>query len=159
MTRGRPPKRLADDPDRHIMAIAVAYWALGASRRGGCEIAIASVDGWPVGRNSRRGKGGHGLNLIDWQYVLKEPWCRSATIQGRARGLRQKLKKALKDPTAATWLQEMAELHLLALGHQRGRARDQAEVEAEIMRRAEALGETAYAGEKLRAMAELSSRK
>jgi hypothetical protein len=144
--RGRPPKEFSRAPDRHLMALAVAYWALGASKRGGCEIAVATVEGWPVGRNRQRDKGGHGLNLLDWDYDLKTKWCGAATIAGRARGLRQKIEKALKDSGAAAWLQEMGELFLLAL--RQGAMRDRT-VEDEIKRRAKALGETEFARERL----------
>jgi hypothetical protein len=122
--RGRPPKALSDDADRHVMACAVAFWALGASKRGGCEIAIASMEAWSIGPRRKRGAGGHGLNLLDLEYELKKPWCATASIAGRARGLRQKIKKALKNPAAAAWLQEMSELFLLALHH--GAVRDHA---------------------------------
>lgn len=145
--RGRPPKAFSQDPDRYLMALAVAYWALGASKRGGCEIAVATVEGWPTGRNRKRDKGGHGLNLLDWQYDLKTKWCATASIAGRAGGLRQKIKKALKDSAAAAWLQEMAELFLLAL--RQGASRDRTAVEVEIKRRAKQLGESDFARQRL----------
>jgi hypothetical protein len=155
--RGRPLKAFAHDPDRHLMALAISYWALGASRRGGCEIAVATVEGWPIGRNRKRDKGGHGVNLLDLEYELKRPWCATASIAGRARGLRQKIKKALKDADAAAWLQEMSELFLLALHH--GAVRDHAAGEVEIMRRATALGEAEFARERLLVMHALAGRK
>ena len=117
------------------MALTLAYWALGASKRGGCEIAVATVEGWPSGRNRKRDKGGHKLNLLDWDYDLKTKWCAAASIAGRARGLRQKIKKAIEDSVAAAWLQEMAELFLLAL--RQGAIRDRTAIEVEIKRQAE----------------------
>jgi hypothetical protein len=144
--RGRPPKKFSHDPDRYVMALACAYWALGASRRGGCEIAVASMEGWPIGPRSKRGAGGHGLSLLDLEYELQTEWCGTASIEGRARGLRAKIKKALRDdPGAAAWLREMGDLFLLALNH----GRDRGAGEAEIMRRAQALGETEFARERL----------
>jgi hypothetical protein len=143
--RGRPPKAFAHDPDRYVMACAVAYWALGSSRRGGCEIAVASMEGWPVGPRRKRGAGRHGLSLLDLEYELQTEWCGTASIEGRARGLRAKIKKALRDPGAAAWLQEMGELFLIALRHgaERGAGADQ------IMLRAQALGEADFARERL----------
>jgi hypothetical protein len=153
--RGRPPKAFALDPDRHLMACAVAYWALGSSRRGGCEIAVASMEGWPIGPRRKRGAGGHGLNLLNLEFELRTPWCATASIAGRARGLRQKIKKALKDPSAAAWLQEMGQLFLLALGH--GTVRDPAAAAVEIMRRAKELGETDFARDRLLPLRTLTS--
>jgi hypothetical protein len=144
--RGRPPKTFTHDADRYVMALAVAFWALGASRRGCCEIAVAATEGWPIGPNpKKRDKGGHGLNLLDLVYDLKTPWFLTASIAGRAGGLRRKIKKALKDPEAAAWLQEMGELFLIALRHgaERGAGAD------EIMRRATTLGEADFARERL----------
>jgi hypothetical protein len=143
--RGRRPKTFTQDSDRYVMALAVAYWALGSSQRGGCEIAVASVEGWPVGPRGGRDKGGHGLNLLDLQYELRAPWCGTASITGRARGLRRKIKKALRDPAAAAWLKEMGDLFLLALHH----GRDRGAGEVEIMQRAQALGEAEFARERL----------
>jgi hypothetical protein len=140
--RGRPPRRFLDDPDRYLMALALAYWALGASQRGACEIAVATVEGKPVVRNRKRGKGGHGLNLLEWEFSLRPGAAR--TIEGRARGLRRKIKQACEDDAAADWLQRMGEMHLLALRwRERRLAADQAA--AEIMRQAEALGEASHA--------------
>jgi hypothetical protein len=139
------------------MALAVAYWALGASKRGGCEIAVASVEGWPNGRNRKRDKGGHGLNLLDWEYDLKTKWCATASIAGRARGLRQKIKKALKNSAAAAWLQEMGDLFLLAL--RQGAMRDRTAVEVEIKRRAKELGEIDFAREHLLPLHSLTAQK
>ncbi len=153
MKRGRPPKIFAEDPERHLMAIAVAFWSLGASKRGGCEIAVASVEGWPVGQNTARDKGGHGLNLLEWRFELKLPHSFTATIVGRARDLRKKIKKSLRDPAAAAWLQEMAKIHLLAWG-QLGAPQQHLALEAEIMRRAEALGEADYGRARLLTMAD-----
>jgi hypothetical protein len=143
--RGRPPKAFAHDPDRHLMACAIAYWALGASQRGGCEIAIATMEGWPIGPRRKRGSGGHGLSLLDLEYELKTLWCGTASIEGRGRGLRRKIKKALRDPAAAAWLKEMGDLFLLALHH----GRDRGAGEVEIMQRAQALGEAEFARERL----------
>ena len=96
--RGRPPKAFAHDPDRHVMACAIAFWALGASRRGGCEIAIACIEGLPIGPRRKRGAGGHGLSMLDLEYELQTEWCGTASIEGRARGLRRKIKKAAQGP-------------------------------------------------------------
>ena len=124
---GATTKAFSHDPDRYVMALAIAYWALGASRRGGCEIAVASIEGWPIGPRRERDNGGHGLSLLDLEYELQTAWCGTASIEGRARGLRAKIKKALRDdPGAAAWLREMGDLFLLALNHGRDRGAGEA---------------------------------
>lgn len=150
---GRPKIEFLQDPDRHLMAMALAYKALGMSLRGGCEAAVATTEGLPVELNLNRGRGGHGMNLIDWKYELKRRPGAAATIEGRARGLRQKLKTQLKNAEAVRWLFPMSNMVLLAL--QRAALTDVTAVEQEIMRLAQLLGEIKYARDKLLPLARL----
>ena len=106
---------------------------------------------------SQARQGRAGLNLLDWDYDLKTKWCAAASIAGRARGLRQKIKKAIKDSVAAAWLQEMAELFLLAL--RQGAIRDRTAIEVEIKRRAKQLGEIDFARERLLPLHSLTAQK
>jgi hypothetical protein len=145
MPRGRRKLEFRADPDRHLLALAFAYRWLGMSLRGGCEAAVATTEGLPVGPNLKRGRGGHGLNLLDWRFELK---CRpgaAVTIEGRARGLRQKIKKWQRDPEAMRWLATMQRAVLLAL---QTWVPDPTAADAEITRLTREAGEAGY-GQKL----------
>lgn len=143
---GRPPKKFLQDRDRYPMALALAYQALGMSLRGACEAAVGSTEGLITGRNFNRGRGGHGMNLIDWKYDLRHKPGAAATIDGRARGVRQKLKKANRDPNVLRWLNLMRDAFLTAL---QTAAPDLVAADAEIMRLAGEAGESAYATDKI----------
>jgi hypothetical protein len=138
---GRPRKAFLRDPDRFLMALALAYRALGMSLRGGCEAAVATMEGWPVGINRNRGRHGRGMNLLDWRYELKRRPGAAATIDGRARGLRQKIKNCRGDAAAVRWLGLM---HLAFLA-----AWQVKNMESEILQLAQAAGETEYATDKI----------
>jgi hypothetical protein len=111
--RGRPKKKFRDDPDRFVLAVATAFAAMGTSRRGALEIAVACVQGRPVGPNLKPGWG-RGINLLDAKYQLRRP-ATAATIAGRAEGLRQKIKMVLHDPDAVRWLAAMSAAVQIAL--------------------------------------------
>jgi hypothetical protein len=111
--RGAPAKAFRSDPDRYLLAVATAFGGMGTSRRGALEIAVAAVQGLPVGPNLKPGWG-RGINLLDAEYELRRP-ASAATIAGRAEGLRQKIKKALDDPDAVKWLAAMSTAWLIAL--------------------------------------------
>lgn len=147
MKRGRPKLKFFGDRDRHLMALALAYRALGMSMRGGCEAAVASTEGLPVGLNLNRGHGGHGLNLLDWRYDLKRRPGAAATIQGRARGLRQKLKGYLRNEPAARWLYQMSKVFLFAM--QPAAEPDPAAAERVLLAMADLVGEAGYVRERL----------
>ncbi len=115
MRTGRPKLKFLSDPDRHLMALALAYKALGMSLRGGCEAAVATVEGLPVAPNTNRGHGGRGLIMLNWQVEPKRRPGAAATIEGRARGLRKKLKKMQRDPEASRWLLLMGFAYLVAM--------------------------------------------
>jgi hypothetical protein len=99
----------------------------------------------PIGPNRNRGRGGHGLKLLDWQFELKRRPGAAATIDGRARGLRQKLNKYLKDEAATRWLYEMANVFLLAM--QRAAEPDPEAAEQKILQMAADIGEIDYVRE------------
>jgi hypothetical protein len=143
MKKGRPRIEFFRDPDRHELALALAYQAMGASLRGGCEIAVAAIEGLPVADNLDRRYGGHGLGLLDWRYELKVRPRAAASIEGRARGLRQKLKAYLKDAAAARWLYGASNLWLAALQPTAGTT------EAALLQMGELLGEADFVRERL----------
>lgn len=124
------------------------------SLRGGCEAAVATVEGLPIARNLKRGHGGHELNLLDWVFELKRRPGAAATIEGRARGIRQKLRKWRRDPAATQWLATMRHAFLVAL---QTWVADPAAADAEIASLADFAGETAYA-EKLFELAQIVRR-
>jgi hypothetical protein len=145
--RGRPKLEFRRDRDRHLMALALAYRALGMSLRGGCEAAIATTEGWLVGPNPSRGHGGHGMSMLDWRY---EHIPGTATIEGRARFLRKKLRKLQRDPEASGWLDIMCRAFVVAL--EAARSFDPGAVEIELVRLTKLAGEPAMA-EQLRRLA------
>jgi hypothetical protein len=147
---GRPKLEFRHDRDRHLLALALAYRTLGMSRRGGCEAAVATVEGLPVGPNLNRRRGGHGLNMLDWQFELKRRPGAAATIEGRARGLRQKIRKWQRDPEAVRWLAVMQRAWLVALQT----LVPPGAADAEIKKLTKQIGETAFA-ERLLAVAGL----
>jgi hypothetical protein len=153
MKKGRPRVELFGDLDRHELALALAYQAMGASLRGGCEIAVASSEGLPVAGNPDRRYGGHGLGLLDQRYELKLRRGAAASIEGRARGLRQKLKKALRDPTSAAWLYGVSNLWLLALQPSAGTT------EPALLQMGDLLGEAAFVRERLLPLLRLQTAK
>jgi hypothetical protein len=131
----------------------LAYRALGMSLRGGCEAAIATTEGIPIGPNFNPGRGGHGMNLLDWRYELRHRPGAAATISGRARGLRQKIKKLRNDAVAARWLGLMRLAFLTAW---QTAPLDYKTADAEIMRLAAEAGETEYAADKLMTLARVA---
>ncbi len=151
MKRGRPKQTLVGDPDRYLMALALSFKALGMSMRGGCEAAIATTEGLPVGDNPRHhGRawhGGRGLGLLDWRYRMKPRPGAAATIEGRARGIRRKLKVALREAGTARWLYQMSNLWLFAM--QRATEPDPGKAEAALLSMARLIGEEAFACEHL----------
>jgi hypothetical protein len=112
--RGRPRLGFLQDPDRFLLAIAIAFPDLGTSRKGAIEITIAAIEGYAIGPNLKPGWG-RGLNLLYDQYAMRPVPGRAASIGNRERELRRKLKRALKDPAAVRWLAAMSEATLLAL--------------------------------------------
>lgn len=150
--RGRPQLEFARDRDRHLAALALAYQVLGMSLRGGCEAAVATIEGLPAGPNLNSGRGGHGLNLLDWRYELKRRPGAAATIEGRARGLRQKIKKWQHDPAASQWLLSMRRACLMAL---QTAPPNPAAADREITELTGAAGENEF-GEQLLRIAELA---
>jgi hypothetical protein len=145
--RGRPRLEFRRDPDRHLMALALAYKALGMSLRGGCEAAIATTEGLPVGPNPNHGHGGHGMSMLNWRY---EHHPGAARIEGRARFLRKKLRKLQRDPEASEWLDIMRRAFVVAL--EAARSFDPGAVEVELVRLTKLAGEPAMAA-KLRRLA------
>ena len=113
--RGRPPiKNILHDPDRYLMAVAAAFPDLGTSRRGAVEIAVAAIEGYPVGPNLKPGWG-RGLGLLYEEYTMRRKPGMAATIPNRARELRRKLKRAAIDPVATRWMAVMSQATALAL--------------------------------------------
>jgi hypothetical protein len=144
--RRRPRLEFARDRDRHLLALALAFQALGMSRRGGCEAAVACTEGLPVADNLDRRYGGHGLRMLDWVFKMKSRPGAAATIEGRARGLRQKLKTYLKDAATARWLYQMSNVWLFAI--QRAAEPDAARAERQLLVMAELIGETDFVRDK-----------
>jgi hypothetical protein len=119
--RGRPRKPLAEDPDRRILALALVFREWGVTRKGAVQIAVALIEGRPVAlnpkaHNRRRQlikalvsgnpatRGGRGLDLLDWKFELRARPGAAATIEGRARTLSQKMRKAIEDQDAGRLL-------------------------------------------------------
>lgn len=115
-SRGRPPKAYLIDPDRHVMALAVMFQTQGCSRRGAVEIAVCSMEGLPT-RPSQKPGWGRGINLLDVEFELKRRPGAAATVAGRARTIRQKMKKWVRaDREGATrWLTTMAQAWAVAI--------------------------------------------
>lgn len=112
--RGRPRGAFLQDPDRYLLAVATVFRELGTSCSGAIEIAVAAIEGHVVGDNLKPGWG-HGLNLLYAEFAMRPRRGAASTIDSRARELRRKMKRAVKDPAAARWLAAMSEAVLLAL--------------------------------------------
>jgi hypothetical protein len=113
--RGRPPiENFLQDPDRYLLAVAAAFPDLGTTRRGAVEIAVAAIEGYPVGPNLKPGWG-RGLGLLYEEFTMRREPGMAATIPNRARELRRKMKRAAKDPVAARWIAVMSQAAALAL--------------------------------------------
>lgn len=109
MKHGRRRKTFLSDPDRYPLALAHMYREMGASRRGSIEIAVASTEGCVIGVNqqSRRIRS-RGLGMLDYTYELPGHTFNVDGIADRARGLRRKMKNAIRDEASLRWLAAMS---------------------------------------------------
>jgi hypothetical protein len=131
-----------------VLAVAAAFPDLGTSRRGAIEIAVAAIEGYPVGPNLKPGWG-RGLGLLYEEYAMRHKPGMAATIPNRARELRRKLKRAAKDPVAARWMAVMSQATALALWAVAPPSRSKKTAGELIIELARMIGEEAFATQTL----------
>ncbi len=116
MKRGRHRNTFLSDPDRYPLALAHMYREMGVSRRGSIEIAVACTEGRVIGANqpSQRIRS-RGLGMLDIAYELPGHLANANGIADRARGLRRKMKNAIRDEASVRWLATMSAAWWIAL--------------------------------------------
>jgi hypothetical protein len=107
--RGRPLKSFLNDPDRHVVAFAMALQACGVSERTAFLATSALVLGQRIGEREMPARQKRGVGTIPggkWVTYerIQAPGFTSASFKNFANTMKKKARRAMADPEAAAWL-------------------------------------------------------
>jgi hypothetical protein len=106
--RGRPLKSFLNDPDRHVVAFAMALQACGVSERTAFLATSALMLGRRIEERERPASRKRGVGKIPggkWvTYERIQGGLTPASFENYANTMRKKAARAMDDPESAAWL-------------------------------------------------------